>query len=124
MPSQTYRLFEEAMRLRKPIVCTYGGYTRDICPIILGHSQGDEKALTYQFAGQSRSGLPPSGEWRCLTLAKVSDAHLREGPWIAGDSHREAQVCVEDVDLDVNPESPYRPKRTLGAAPKDRSGSA
>ena len=32
----------------------------------------DEKALTYQFGGQSSKGLPPGGQWRCLWLAKVS----------------------------------------------------
>ena len=113
MPSQTYQLFEKAMRLRKRIACMYGGFAREICPIILGHSQGEEKALTYQFAGQSRSGLPPRGEWRCLWLAKVSDVHLHDGSWISGDSHMQRQECVEQVDLDVNPESPHRPARTL-----------
>ena len=113
MPSQTYLLFEKALQLRKRIACMYGGYAREICPIILGHSQGEEKALTYQFAGQSRSGLPPRGEWRCLWLAKVRDVHLPDGPWISGDRHMQRQECVEQVDLDVNPESPYRPARTL-----------
>jgi hypothetical protein len=64
MSSRSYQLFEQAMRLRKQIVCTYDGHTREICPIILGHSEGQEKALTYQFAGQSKSGLPLGGEWR------------------------------------------------------------
>jgi Fic family protein len=116
MSSQTYRLFEQAMRLRKQITCTYDGHHREICSIILGHSDGAEKALTYQFAGQSKSGLPPGGAWRCLFLANVSNVHLRDGAWIAGDNHTQPQGCVDDVDLDVNPESPYRPKRTLGAA--------
>jgi hypothetical protein len=113
MPSQTYQLFEKAMRLRKPIACTYGGYAREICPIILGHTEGQEKALTYQFAGQSKSGLPSGGEWRCLWLAKVSRIELRNGSWISGDRHTRLQGCVEDVDLDVNPDSPYEPKRTI-----------
>jgi hypothetical protein len=72
------------MRMRKQIVCMYGGYVRELCPIILGHSQGQEKALTYQFGGRSKSGLPPQGEWRCLWLSKVSDVQLRDGPWFAG----------------------------------------
>jgi hypothetical protein len=66
MTSPSYVLFEQAMRHRKQIFCMYGGYPREICPIILGHSQGEEKALTYQFGGRSRSGLPRGGEWRCL----------------------------------------------------------
>src|SRR5438034_8485503 len=55
--SETYRLFEQAMLQRKQIVCVYKGERRELCPIILGHSQGEERALTYQFAGGSTSKL-------------------------------------------------------------------
>lgn len=113
MASRTYRLFEQAMRLRKQIMCMYDGYPRELCPIILGHSQDQEKALTYQFGGQSKSGLPPGGEWRCLWLAKITAAELRDGPWRSGSRHTQLQGCVEIVDLDVNRESPYHPKRRL-----------
>jgi hypothetical protein len=111
MPSETYALFEQAMRTRRQVVCVYRGYRRELCPIILGHTQGEEKALTFQFAGASKSGLPAGGEWRCLVLAQVSEVALRDGPWFAGSRHNERQRCVEIVDLDVNPESPYRPRR-------------
>jgi putative transcriptional regulator len=109
-PSPSYLLFAQAIVERKQIVCSYNGYPRELCPIILGHSQGQERALTYQFGGQSESGLPA---WKCLSLAKVSDVRLREGPWYAGDSHTQRQDCVKIVDLDINPESPYNPKRPL-----------
>jgi hypothetical protein len=111
VPSSAYKLFEEAMPLRKQILCTYQGRFRELCPIILGHSQGREKALTYQFGGQSNKGLPPGGQWRCLWLSEVSNVRLRDGPWHAGDSHNQPQGCVDVVDLDVNPASPYNPKR-------------
>ena len=68
-PSEIYRLFEQAMIERKQIVCMYQGHRREVCPVILGHTQGQEQALTYQFAGESGSELPPGGEWRCLALA-------------------------------------------------------
>ena len=111
MSSAAYCLFAKAMAERKQIVCTYDGYSRELCPIILGHSKGEEKALTFQFGGGSRSGLPPGGEWRCLFLARVSAVELREGPWLSGTSHSQPQGCVDEVDLDVNPKSPYSPKR-------------
>jgi hypothetical protein len=98
---------------RKQILCTYDGYPRELCPIILGHSQDQEKALTFQFGGGSRKGLPPGGQWRCLLLVKVTGVRLRDGPWHTGDSHAQPQGCVEIVDLDVNPASPYNPKRRL-----------
>src|SRR5262245_41077495 len=34
--SANYRLFERAMRMRKPVYCQYGGYQRELCPVILG----------------------------------------------------------------------------------------
>jgi hypothetical protein len=111
MPSSTYRLFAQAMAERKQVVCTYQGYRRELCPIILGHTGGEERALTYQFAGESRSKRLP--EWKCLQLARVSEVELRDGPWRAGSSHRQRQACVADVEFDVNPSSPYNPKRKL-----------
>jgi hypothetical protein len=113
--STIYNLFAEAIKDRKQIVCTYNGYARELCPIILGHKEGQEKALTYQFGGESDKGLPLGGQWRCLFLSTVRDAQLRDGPWHAGNSHTQPQGCVEIVDLDVNPASPYRPKRRLRA---------
>jgi hypothetical protein len=113
MSSSAYNLFEQAMINRRQILCKYDGHPRELCPIILGHSNGQEKALTYQFGGQSSKGLPPGGQWRCLWLAKVSNVQLRDGPWHAGEGHSQPQGCVEIVDLDVNPASPYNPKRRL-----------
>jgi hypothetical protein len=113
MPSPTYKLFAQAMISRKQILCIYDGYPRAICPAILGHSKGEEKALVYQFAGGSSKGLPLEGQWKCFLLARVNDIRLRDGPWHAGSSHQQPQSCVEDVDLDVNPASPYNPRRRL-----------
>ena len=108
MPSLAYKRFREAMTSRKQVVCTYNGKRRELCPIILGHTDGEEAALTYQFGGESGSGLPRGGEWRCLYLSKVRDVALRDGPWRSGTEHGYRQACVEVVDLDVNPDSPYR----------------
>jgi len=113
MTSAVYKLFAQAMRAKSQIVCTYNGHRREVCPIVLGHTGGEEKALTFQVGGTSSSSLPPGGEWRCLTLVNVRHAALHAGPWRAGDSHAMPQSCVEDVDIDVNPASPYRPKRRV-----------
>jgi hypothetical protein len=93
----------------KPGLSPSADETRGSGHIILGHSKGDEKALTFQFGGQSSSELPPGGEWRCLWLAKVSRVRLRDGPWRTGVRHTAPQGCVEDVDLDANAFSPYAP---------------
>ncbi|HZT87816.1 MAG TPA: nucleotidyltransferase substrate binding protein [Stellaceae bacterium] len=123
-PSRTYRLFEQAMAERKQVVCLYDGYRRELCPIILGHSQGEEKALTYQFEGEAKEPLPPGGQWKCLWLSGVSEVQLRDGPWRTGSRHMKKQTCVEIVDLDVNPNSPYNPKRRLTEPPSSLAASA
>jgi hypothetical protein len=102
MTSATYQLFREAILRRQQIICSYDGCHREVCPHVLGHSDGEEKALTYQFAGQSTSSLPPAGEWRCLFLNRVRDVRLRGGDWHTGPQHTKTQACVRVVDLDVN----------------------
>jgi hypothetical protein len=108
MPSATYLLFREAILHEKQVTCTYGNRYRELCPVIIGRGKESksgesvEKVLAYQFAGETSSHLPPGGEWRCLTLSKVRDPQLRDGPWHEGSRHDTAQTCVEDVDLDIN----------------------
>jgi len=102
MTSATYRLFRKAIQEEKQVVCAYKGHRRELCPHIIGHTDGEEKVLAFQFAGESSTRLPPDGEWRCLYLSQVRDARLRDGPWHAGTKHRMRQRCVDAVDLDVN----------------------
>jgi hypothetical protein len=113
VPSSVYNLFAEAMAGRKQILCVYDGYPRELCAVLLGRSKGEEVALVYQFGGRGKTPLPPRGQWKCLHLSKVSEGRLRDGPWHAGPSHKRAQSCVEIVDLDVNPDSPYKPRHHL-----------
>jgi hypothetical protein len=110
--SPTYRLFLRAMEERKPVACLYDDRPRALCPIVLGHSGGRERALVWQFAGEAERGRVP--DWKCFYLAKVAKAQLVDAPWNAGPGpHGAAQSCVKEVDVDVNPNSPYRPKRRL-----------
>ncbi|MGJ4938935.1 hypothetical protein ACQR1W_00055 [Bradyrhizobium sp. HKCCYLS1011] len=111
MPSPTYELIVQAMAERQQVLCSYDGFARELCPIILGHKNGEERTLAFQFAGASSKKLPPGGDWKCLELAKMSDVRLRTGRWYSGSRHTEAQHCVDEVDVDVNPDSPYDPRR-------------
>ena len=53
MPSSNYRLFEQAMRSRKPVFCMYGGYPRELCPVVLGHSQRTRKYSPSSMAAKA-----------------------------------------------------------------------
>jgi hypothetical protein len=103
MASATYALFRKAILDEKQVACTYDGHARELCPHIIGHSDGQEKVLAFQFAGETSKGkLPPGGAWKCMFLAQVREARLRDGPWREGKSHKQTQACVRDIDLDIN----------------------
>ena len=109
MPSTTYKLFAEAIRKRLQVHCSYGGYRRAICPIVLGHGKGEEMALVFQFGGTTSNGPIGKADWKCFKLAEVRDARLIDGPWHAGTEHSQAQSCMKMVEYDANPNSPYNP---------------
>jgi hypothetical protein len=113
LSSQAYELLERAIVERCQVLCFYQGHVREICPAILGHTDGQERTLAFQFAGSSSKGLLPGGQWKCLNVAEMSNVALRSGEWHGGASHRKRQECVKDVDIDVNPRSPYKPRRRL-----------
>jgi hypothetical protein len=57
MSSPVYALFAKAMTERKQILCDHDGGPRELCPILLGHSDGREGALADQFAGGGKRPL-------------------------------------------------------------------
>jgi hypothetical protein len=100
MPSATYTLFRNAILAEQQVTCTYDGRHRELCPHIIGtNKNGEEAVLAWQFGGKSSSPLP---QWRCLRLANVRDARVRNGRWYAGGSHKTTQQCVTRIDLDIN----------------------
>jgi predicted nucleic acid-binding protein len=109
--SAAFRLFHQAILTQQQITCSYDGRDRAVCPYILGHSEGEEKALVFQFGGASRSRLPQGGQWRCLRLASVKNIKLRQGAWHGGSRHRSQQRCVDVVYIDVNTDVPNQPGR-------------
>jgi len=109
--SSAFRLFHQAILNRQQIACVYQGLEREICPHILGHRDGIESALVFQFGGKSSRSLPRGGEWRCLRLADVENVKLRDGDWQSGGGHQRTQRCVDDVYIDVNEAVPNQPGR-------------
>lgn len=100
MPGRSYGLFRKAILTEQQVICIYDGRLRELCPHIIGRNKnGEEVVLAWQFAGESSGKLP---QWRCLRLAHVSEISLRKGRWHEGGSHRAAQTCVSEIDLDIN----------------------
>ena len=113
MASPIYELFTRAMVEEKQVACVFKRRPRLLSIIILGHTDGEERALTWQTSGESSKPLPPGGAWRAVTLAEVTDARLLDSKLRRGTRKSGKQPWVTDVDLDVNPDSPYQPRRQL-----------
>lgn len=102
VPSQIFELFRTAIRNRQTVICDYGGYRRELCPHAVGWKDGQEKVISFQFGGGSSRWMPPSGEWRCFFLSRVSGATVQNGPWHTGYNHSRPNSCVDQVAEEVD----------------------
>ena len=109
--SPTFRLFHRAILDRQQVTLSYNGQYREVCPYILGHKDGRETVLVFQFGGGSARSGTVRGEWRCFYLSEVGNAQVRDGPWHGDAAHRTTQSCVDDVYIDVNTGVPNQPGR-------------
>ncbi len=96
-----YQQLREAIANKQPVRVRFKGADRDVCPHVIGHKNGGQKVLTYQFAGYSSSGLPPGGEWRCMFISDIASVAVIDGAWHTGTGHSRPQTCVDEVDLEV-----------------------
>ena len=88
-------------------------------PHILGYkASGEEAVFVFQVGGESSQPLSPAGEWRCFDLDGIADIQVCEGSWRGGSRHRQAQTCIQFVDVDVNvPETLTRPQPLAFGSP-------
>lgn len=98
-----YGLIRDAIISKKQVICRCKGRHREMCPHTIGYGKsGAEMVLSFQFAGESSSGLlPATGQWRCMSVADITDVIIRDGPWHTGTGHDKPQTCVKEIDLEV-----------------------
>ncbi|MEA2525464.1 MAG: hypothetical protein QOF73_2691 [Thermomicrobiales bacterium] len=101
-----HEVLAQAIEERQPVVARYDGAVRVFCPHALGTKEGKPHVLAYQIAGESTSGLPPEGEWRCFDVDKLSDLAASPGVWRTAPNLFNPQSCLDDVDLVVQPLPP------------------
>jgi hypothetical protein len=100
-PVVSYAVLRQAIVDQKQVCCDYRGFYREVCPHVIGLKRGKNHALVYQFGGQSSSGLPPGGEWRCMDVDDITNAVIRDGPWYTGYRHTTRQTCVDQIDVEI-----------------------
>ncbi len=87
-----WALLEAALRARRPIVVSYHGNQRLLCPHALGWKTARAMLLAYQTGGYTSSGaLPadPRHRWRCMHVDEID--HLipadPASPWQTADNY-------------------------------------
>lgn len=102
---EIYQLLRTAAVNKRPIHGTYDGLDRWFCPHRLGRNhEGQLRALCYQYAGRSDSGLQAAGSpanWRCIAVDKLSRVELLEAEWHTALNHSRPQTCIAEVDVDA-----------------------
>src|SRR5579864_1792412 len=102
LTSSIYPLVRQALLERKIVSAVYKNCVREMCPHVLGWKAGKEHCLFFQFAGDSKKGLPPEGAWRCLDLDMLSEVNVRAGRWRTGPGyHENRQSCVDEIDVEI-----------------------
>jgi hypothetical protein len=105
-PEEIHGLIRLAVAQRRPIGALYHDLERLLCPHRLGwNRKGDQRVLSYQYGGESETGLGPPGtkeNWRCMALQELSDVELLEGCWHTAENHSRPAHCIERVEIDVD----------------------
>ena len=95
MPS-IQELIVTAIHNKMIVTAMYQGFPRIMCPHVIGYKDGWRiNVLSFQFAGGSKSGLPPGGMWRCCLLDELTNVQIDPGEWHTGPSHTRPQNCVD-----------------------------
>lgn len=79
-----FEILREAIEKRRCVTMVADGRRRDVAPLAIGFKGAQKKVLTFQFKGESNSGLAPGGAWRCFSLANIDWAQLSDEPWQSG----------------------------------------
>src|SRR3954465_14326394 len=89
-----YSILTEAITSKQQVIARYQDEERLFSPHALGTKRGVLHVLVYQYAGGSRTGLPPGGEWRCLNVEELTEIRLEPGAWRTAENVFNPQPCL------------------------------
>lgn len=106
MNSQNYQTLRDSINNRQNVSADYKGYHRVMTPHTLGHKEGKEKCLLYQFDGESSSAtvFPENSpaNWRCIFVGELTNIKTTGGAIHTCDNHAKKQTCVDRVEIELD----------------------
>ncbi|MET4447653.1 hypothetical protein ABIB75_005954 [Bradyrhizobium sp. GM2.2] len=100
--SAVFMILRQALLERRPVQVSRDGKCQTVCPYILGHAAGEERAFVLVVDASSRTKRPVQAKWICLRLSKIDDVRFADEPWIEQDYPGPVQRCVDQVHLDAS----------------------
>ena len=79
-----FETLREAIEKRRCVAMLADGRWREVAPLAIGVKGTQQKVLTFQYKGDSNSGLAVGGAWRCFPLANITWAKIIDEPWQSG----------------------------------------
>jgi len=88
----TWPALETALHQRRPVLVSYHGRQRLICPHALGWHNSRPMVLGYQTGGQTSTGAlhsDPRKRWRCLFVDEIEQVAAADPPsaWATADNY-------------------------------------
>ena len=77
-------LIVSAIQQKLVVTAMYQGCERIMCPHVIGTKNGSLNAFCFQFAGGSKSGLRPGGQWRCVRVDDLTQVAAAPASGIPG----------------------------------------
>lgn len=107
LPAAWVRL-DAALRQRQPVLVSYHGRQRVICPHALGWKTGRPMVLGYQTGGHTSTGpLPadPRKRWRCLFVDEIEHVAATEpaSDWATADNYNPTHPfhAIDEVSVAI-----------------------
>jgi hypothetical protein len=101
-----YQLLAEAIATKQQVSAHYHDEERVFSPHALGTKRGVAHVLVYQYAGGSRSGLPPEGGWRWLDVEGLRVLRVMPGARRTPPNVFNTQTCLDEIDVVAEPLPP------------------
>jgi hypothetical protein len=109
-PPKAWGSLQAALRARHPVLVSYHGKQRIICPHALGWKAGRPLLLGYQTGGQTSTGtLPadPRQRWRCLYVDEIEHVNAADpaSPWQTADNYNHSRPfpAIDDITIAITP---------------------
>jgi hypothetical protein len=107
-PAPAWAVLEAALRQRRPVLVSYHGRQRLVCPHAMGWKDNRPMLLAYQSGGQTSTGaLPadPRKRWRCLLIDDIDNVVVADtaSSWGTADNYNASHPfpAIDEVTVAI-----------------------